>query len=204
MTPTTAMPNRTWPLLNMSSIGSANLFCAAEDPNQPQYQQEYLDKLFRGNDKPSNAENANKAKDDAEFRTEASDAKAHLKGLPSDSIQIKGLDAAPVGLKGLPPEGTPLGIKGAPGVPRKLPDVDARSLGTLVNAIERAEKVPGCIGPDRCNFFVGEVAEIAKVPYFDCILAHCTSDNKTANRIYDFIQKAGQSRAKRLANCLFG
>jgi hypothetical protein len=72
--------------------------------------------------------------------------------------------------------------------------VDTRGLSALTSAIQKASKAPGCTGNGMCNFFVGKVAELTCVPYFNGILTPQSPDGRTANKIYSFIEKAGQSK----------
>ena len=48
--------------------------------------------------------------------------------------------------------------------------IDAHGVSVLMSAVKEAAKTPACVGAGVCNFFVGKVAELAHVPYFNGIL----------------------------------
>jgi hypothetical protein len=76
----------------------------------------------------------------------------------------------------------------------QIPPVDANGVSLLLFAVKAAAKTPGCTGAGECNFFVGKVAELAGVPYFNAIFTDRSSDGGNANKIYDFVSKATQGK----------
>jgi len=65
----------------------------------------------------------------------------------------------------------------------------------LMNAIIAAGKSPKCTGKGKCNFFVGFIGKQLQIPYFQDVLTPSTpADHYLANKMYDFISKAVQSR----------
>ena len=76
----------------------------------------------------------------------------------------------------------------------KSPSLQESSQQALRNALEDAAKSPTCTGNISCNFFVGYIGTRLKIPYFKNVLTTNNPDHYVANKMYDFISKAGQSR----------
>jgi hypothetical protein len=72
-----------------------------------------------------------------------------------------------------------------------------------IRAIEAAAMVPGCVGGDLCNFFVGRIGETRNIPYFRDVFYPGKKTNvvggpdegRRANEIYVFMERAVASRA---------